>query len=87
MKENRQLLADRVRATCINRNWYTHGTCEAYASMLATCRSMEYSVEQIEWVTKNIMEHSNPECFDGMTPEDVAFIIYNEAVVTYFTNE
>ena len=85
-KETRILSADKLRALCIERDWYTLGDCEEYSALFDKLRdclwqSVEMTTEKLAEIAQDIMEHSD-------LPEDytITCIMFELARIctTYF---
>lgn len=53
------LTADDVRQVCINHNYYTRGDNDAYQNMFDNCGYV--NVESLEYIAKDIKDHSDTE--------------------------
>ena len=59
----------KVREVCIARQWYTCGDCRAYSYMLDRVSEEDYSLELLEWVARDIIEHTTEGYFDGYSDD------------------
>ena len=59
IKEIRKLSSDKVRMLCIKKNWYTCGTNEDYAKMLAATDKEDITANDIYDIAIDIINHSN----------------------------
>ena len=57
LQETRRIDTDKVRAMCINNDYYTRGTCEEYDKMFKMCGS-DCSILEI---ANDILEHSDKQ--------------------------
>lgn len=71
----RRVEADKLRGLCIDRQYYTKGDCEAYGEMLFKFKGEDIYIEEIEWLARNIKDHSDTE--DEVI--DIAYYILTEA--------
>lgn len=83
--ETRTLDSSKLRAICIENDWYTHGTNEEYASLFAKLHD-EYgcpenmTTEKLAEIAADIMTHSE---ISDYTITSVMFVLAR-ACVTYF---
>lgn len=60
MNESRKLYATSLRSLCINRRWYTRGTCEQYDNLLTMVDKIpNMSTSDIVKVAQDIIDHSD----------------------------
>lgn len=81
MKETRRLTADALRALCIKRNWFTHGTNDEYSRLLDMAHNAEnLTTDIILAMAKEITKRS-------ITDYDLESICFEiaEASHTFFT--
>ena len=82
MKETRKINSVKVRAVCVNQDWYTAGDCESYDNMFSFIRTLRnVSTGDLEKVATDIKEHSDTE-YDIA---DIMFVLANECCTSYFT--
>ena len=53
-----------VWSKCVEKQWYTRGTCEEYNRMLEMTKE-PYSLHLLESIAQDIVAHSNDECWEG----------------------
>ena len=82
---------EKVRAKCIEKDWYTRGDCEAYSRMLSWCHEngedAPYSITLLEKIAKDIYEHSNPDRWAGYDENPILNIMFElriDATYSYF---
>lgn len=81
MNEIRELKVNKVRAACINNEWYTAGDCDDYNNLFVLIRNLPTgTTETLEMVATDIKEHSDTE--DEI--KDIMFVLANECCITYF---
>lgn len=93
MKEITKIYGSMVIGLCIKENWYTHGTNKEYTRMLDMCKGLcgdvEYTIELLEEIAKDIYEHTDKEKFYGADDDEavasIMFELRREACVTYYT--
>lgn len=87
-REEKRWSAASVRQMCINHGRYTRGDNEDYSSMLDFVRENEPTIENIQRVAKDIVKHSDMDCygldFDECV-EGIMFDIANDAITYSFT--
>ena len=64
-----------VRNKCIEKNWYTCGDNEEYSHMLNMTKE-PYSVILLEKIARNIVEHSDEECWEGYDDSPVLNVMF-----------
>lgn len=71
---------EKVRAKCIERDWYTRGTCDEYDVMLRMCQrdweDAPYSIQLLERIAEDIYEHSNPDRWEGYDEDPILNIMF-----------
>ena len=77
-KEVVDFRADAVRALCIRYNWYTAGSGEAYQRMLDKVDEEPFSLELLEWVAEDIIEHTPTDHDDFEEYEDAMPLVLFE---------
>ena len=61
---------DKVRNVCIEKDWYTCGTCEQYARMLRAADLVQgEDLKHIESIARDIYSHSDIYTMYGDEPE------------------
>ena len=94
LKARYHLSFEQVRELCIEKNWYTRGTCAQYDALLRRCRHNNdhgaWNLELIEETARDIISHSDPARFaglDGIGPRpDLEYVVYelaNKGVWTF----
>lgn len=87
-KENRGWSATKMMSMCIKNDRYTMGTVREYEEMLDFVSENEPTLENIEKVAINIVEHSDMRRY-GLDFEElveaVMFDIANDAITYSFT--
>ena len=73
-----QLDWHKVRAKCIEKDWYTCGTNEQYSRMLDMTEE-DYSIELLEKMAENIYDHSNPNRWEGYDGNPILNIMFELA--------
>lgn len=68
-----------VRAACIKNDLYTCGDCEEYDHMLNWVERLYPNTENIYFIAKDIVEHS-----EDQTISNVMFILEKDAINTFF---
>lgn len=58
MREVRKIDSGKVRALCINKDYYTRGDNDEYSNLLKVLCKKEYSIEVIEEIARDIVIHS-----------------------------
>ena len=81
IKEVTKIRMEKVRAKCIQKDWYTRGDCIAYDNMLGMCRTpdwddAEYTIELLEKIAEDIYQHSNPDRWEGYGENPVCNIMF-----------
>ena len=80
-KEVRKISADKIRALCISKDWFTNGTNEEYDVLLQYGFSdMEITTDELVEMAELILEHSD-------TDYEIISIMYElnaECCYTYF---
>ena len=82
---------EKVRAKCIEKDWYTMGDCAEYQNMLNMCtvrgEDASYSIKRLEKIARDIYEHSDPDCWCGYDDNPILNIMFElraDACYTYF---
>lgn len=81
-KEIRVLGAMSLRGLCIEKNWYTCGTCKEYDNLLSMADRENITTDDIVEIATDIMEHS--KIHPDYTFTDIMFDVA-ERCATYFT--
>lgn len=77
-KERRIIGAEKLRAVCIEHNWYNAGNSRDYARLLEMADKENITTDDIVEIASDIIEHS------GMSVDEfnhVAFVVANAAIV------
>ena len=86
-RETKRWDASKVRSMCIKYDRYTRGDCAAYNKMLAFVDSNEPTLENMQRVAEDIVEHSDMDSyglgFDELV-EGVMFDLANDAITYFF---
>lgn len=87
-REEKRWSTDSVRSMCIKHERYTCGDNEAYSKMLDFVSENEPTLENIEKVAADIVEHSDMSCY-GLSFEEcvegIMFDLANDAITYSFT--
>ena len=86
--ETKTWCLDDVRSLCIERDYYTRGTCKDYDKMLHFVATHEPTKMNIYKVAKDIVEHSNLDRYSEEREELIAGVMYDitdYAVNTHYT--
>ena len=87
-REEKRWSADSVRSMCIKHDRYTRGDNEAYSSMLDFVRENEPTIENMQRVAEDIVEHSDMSCY-GLSfdecVEGIMFDLANDAITYSFS--
>ena len=87
-KEEKRWSASSVRSMCIKNDRYTRGDCAAYEKMLDFVNENEPTLENIEKVAIDIVEHSDLSSYGLSFEENVEAIMFdlaNDAITYSFT--
>lgn len=97
IKETRYLYWEELRAFCIRRDYYTLGTNEDYEALYSMLPEVQYregrrksphvTAKDLLKVAKDIMDNSNPACFEIIDLATLVFLINKECCVTTFKIE
>lgn len=74
-----------VWSKCVEKQWYTRGTCEEYNKMLEKTKE-PYSINLLEDIAKDIVAHS-ADCWEGYDEApylNVMFELRNDCCYTSF---
>ena len=86
-RETKRWSASSVRNMCIKLDRYTRGDCAAYSKMLDFVANNEPTLENMQRVAEDIIEHSDMSCyglsFDELV-EGVMFDLANDAITYSF---
>lgn len=82
---------DSVRTKCIEKGWYTRGTCEEYSKMLDMCKTEDYrdvecDIHLLEVIAQDIVAHSADcwEGYDGAPKLNVMFELDADCCYSHF---
>ena len=91
IKEVTKIRMEKVRAKCIERDWYTRGNNEEYSNMLEMCQygydDALYTIELLEKIAQDIYNHSNPNRWEGYDENPICNIMFElrtDACYCYF---
>jgi hypothetical protein len=84
-REDKRWSSSSVRSMCIKRDRYTRGDCAAYEKMLDFVSNNEPTLENIEKVAADIVEHSDLSSYGMSFEENVEAIMFDLAndAITY----
>lgn len=74
-----------IRKMCIQNEFYTCGTNKQYEKLMDFVSSHEPTMESIEWVAKDIIDHSSFE--DDYPITAMMFHVVNDCVKFFFTED
>ncbi len=81
--EQRRISADELRTVCILHDWYTRGSCNEYEKLFQkACSKDHLTIDDIEDIARNIIDHSTEESLDGYEFEDVMYAITDRTHTT-----
>ena len=87
-REEKRWSASSVRSMCIKNDRYTRGDCAAYEKMLDFVNKNEPTLENIERVAADIVNHSDLSSYGLSFDECVEAIMFdlaNDAITYSFT--
>ena len=92
IKEVTKIRMEKVRAKCIEKDWYTRGDVDAYSNMLRMCYdengdNREYTIERLQCIAQDIYLHSNPDRWEGYDENPILNIMFElriDACYSYF---
>lgn len=84
-REEKRWSTESVRSMCIKNDRYTCGDCEEYQRMLNFVRDNEPTLENIEKVAEDIVNHSDLSSYGQTFDENVRSIMFELAndAITY----
>lgn len=87
IKETRHIYADRLRALCIEHQWFTRGTCEEYDKFLSSVYRKNMTTARLQKLAETIMQYSKPETYEIL--DGITGIMYclGEIAMTTFAEE
>ena len=74
-----------IRKMCIQNEFYTCGTNKQYEKLMNFVSDHEPTMEAIEWVAKDIIDHSSFEYDYPIT--SMMFHVVNDCVKFFFTED
>ena len=84
--ENVKMDMQSVWNKCVEKRWYTRGTCEEYNRMLEKTKE-PYDLNLLVDIAQDIVAHSDDECWEGYDDEpflNVMFELKEDCCTSFF---